>query len=90
MVLFDILGERWTLRIMWELKSAPATLRELQDRCGAVSPTVMNRRIKSLTESKLITHAKGEGYSLTPLACGLIDHLGPLDQWAQKWAETLD
>jgi DNA-binding HxlR family transcriptional regulator len=90
MVLFDILGERWTLRILWELKSAPASIGELQNRCGAVSPTMMNRRLKSLREAKLIQHKEGEGYSLTPLACALSEHLTPLDQWSQKWARALD
>src|SRR2546429_2857650 len=30
--LFDVLGRRWTLRILWELRDEPATLRELRSR----------------------------------------------------------
>ena len=31
MVLLDLLGRRWTLRIVWELREEPRRFRELQD-----------------------------------------------------------
>ena len=41
MVLLDLLGRRWVLRIVWELREEPRRFRELQDLIGA-SPTIVN------------------------------------------------
>jgi len=35
MVLLDLLGRRWTLRIVWELRDQPRRFRDLQDAIGA-------------------------------------------------------
>jgi hypothetical protein len=37
----DLLGRRWTLRLVWELREEPRRFRELQDAIGA-SPTIVN------------------------------------------------
>jgi hypothetical protein len=40
MALLDLLGRRWALRVLWELRDGEAlTFRELQARCGGVSST---------------------------------------------------
>ena len=88
MVLLDVLGQRWTLRILWELRGAPATFRELQARCDGVSPTVLNSRLKTLRDLNLI--ARGEaGYHLSGEGQELAQMLGPLDDWAKGWAGRL-
>ena len=46
MVLLDLLGRRWALRVLWELRDARATFRALQERCD-VSPTVLTKRLKN-------------------------------------------
>lgn len=87
MVLLEILGKRWTLRILWELSSAGrANFRDLRARCNDVSPTVLNRRLKELRELGLVEHKDG-GYDLTPQGEQLSKMLLPLDSWANKWAE---
>jgi len=48
MVLLDALGQRWTLRILWELQDDRLSFRTLQGRCDGVSPTVLNGRLKML------------------------------------------
>jgi len=40
MALLDLLGQRWTLRILWELRDAPLTFRALQNACDSVSPKI--------------------------------------------------
>ena len=52
MVLLDLLGRRWTLRIVWELRDQPRRFRELQDAIGA-SPTI----IVAIAASALIASA---------------------------------
>jgi len=90
MVLLDILGKRWTLRLLWELhKDGPGTFRDLRARCGDVSPTVLNNRLKELRDLKLIELGTS-GFALTPYGRSLSQLLAPLDRWANQWAVDLD
>ena len=42
MALLDLLGRRWALRVLWELRAGPVPgFRELQSRCGGVSSSVL-------------------------------------------------
>jgi len=88
MVLLDVLGQRWTLRILWELRGGSLTFRQLQRQCGDLSPTLLNQRLKTL-RSLLIVERNDAGYALT--ACGreLGDRLLDLDAFAKKWAGAL-
>ena len=89
MVLLDLLGKRWTLRILWELGSGgAASFRELRSRCEEVSPTVLNTRLKDLRRLHLIDLGEA-GYELTPYGAELAQMLGPLDAWASRWAEKI-
>lgn len=85
MALLDLLGRRWTLRVIWELReeSAP-TFRELQARCDGTSSSVLADRLRELTEAGLVVH-DGGGYALTALGRSLLDRLAPLDEWAEHW-----
>ena len=90
MVLLDVLGKRWTLRIIWELYlHGAATFRELRDRCEGVSPTSLNSRLKELRELKLIELSE-EGYALTEQGESLSALLEPVDGWARQWAASLN
>lgn len=89
MVLFDILGQRWTLRILWELRLNRLTFRELRTQCENVSPTVLNTRLKALRELGLVDHDE-DGYGHTDLGAELASQLGALDGWSQKWAKSLE
>jgi DNA-binding HxlR family transcriptional regulator len=89
MVLFDILGQRWTLRILWELRESRCTFRELQQRCGEISPTILNRRLKDLRTLHILDHDK-QGYGLTQSGQDLGARLMELNAWSQRWAATLE
>ncbi len=89
MVLLDQLGQRWTLRILWELRQGERlTFRELQSRCERVSPTLLNKRLKELRELQLIDHDAG-GYGPTPQGRELGSIIQELDGWSRKWAQDL-
>jgi DNA-binding HxlR family transcriptional regulator len=92
MALFDLLGRRWAMGIVWNLYRGPATFRGLQAACekksGKISPSILNSRIKDLQEAKLVTRTL-EGYELTPLGEELFVLLKPLDPWARKWSVKL-
>ena len=87
MALLDLLGRRWALRILWELRTGESlTFRELQTRCAEVSSSVLNDRLRELREAGIVTAQTGHGYSLTPEGAQLIEDLAPLDDWAKRWA----
>jgi DNA-binding HxlR family transcriptional regulator len=88
MAVFDLLGRKWNMRIMWELNCKPLSFRGLQERCDAMSPSVLNNRIKQLTEAELIS-TTSEGYKLTELGLSLMDTLNPLRNWATKWEDKI-
>ncbi len=88
MALLDILGRRWALRILWELRTGPQTFRPLQKLCGGISPTVMNKRLAEMREAKIIGITKGEGYSITQDGIKLCDTLMHLNNWANHMDES--
>jgi DNA-binding HxlR family transcriptional regulator len=85
MALLDLLGQRWVLRIIWELRDDALTFRALQQACDGVSPSVLNARLKTLREAALVD-ASDNGYLLTSLGQELQTEFGPLYRWAEKWA----
>lgn len=90
MALFDLLGRRWAMGILWVLNNRGAlTFRDLQAACDTVSPSVLNTRLKELRESGLIEHT-GKGYRATEAGEELFALLKPLGSWAQTWADMLE
>jgi DNA-binding HxlR family transcriptional regulator len=85
MALLDLLGRRWTLRVMWELRDGPATFRELRARCDSMSPSVLNERLAELRAAGIVESGPG-GYALTERGAELGALLLPLDRWARRWA----
>lgn len=89
MALFDLLGRRWALGILWGLsESGPMTFRALQAYCEAVSPTVLNTRLKELRASGLVDTGAG-GYRVTERGQELFAMLRPLGAWSKDWAHGL-
>ncbi len=71
MALLDLLGRRWTLRIVWELRDDRSlTSRALRTACDDASPTVLQTRLSELREARtgrtdvrrrLSPHRDGQG-----------------------------
>ena len=87
MVLLDLLGRRWTLRIVWELREEPRRFRELQALIGA-SPTIINTRLSELREARLVELDEAAGYRLTGLGQELLRLFLPLHHWSEKWSKV--
>jgi DNA-binding HxlR family transcriptional regulator len=87
MALLDLLGRRWVLRIVWELREEPKRFRELQELIGA-SPTIVNSRLAELREAKLVELDTDSGYRLTALGKELLRLFLPLHTWSEKWAKA--
>ena len=87
MALLDLLGRRWSLRVLWELRDGNApSFRELQARCGDISSSVLNDRLRELREAGIVDGERSDGYRLSREGRALIDALAPLDEWAKRWA----
>lgn len=85
MLLLDLMGRKWMLRILWELGKGACTFRELQSRCGDLSPTMVNKRIRELTDAQLVRKNPERGYELTPQAEELTQLFLPLIGWSEQW-----
>lgn len=85
MAAFDLLGRRWTLRILWELRDGPVGFRALQQLCDNVSPTVLNTRLGELREAGLVEQDETKAHSLTPLGRELHVALQPMLAWSDRW-----
>jgi len=85
MALLDLLGRRWALRIIWELRLERLTFRGLQQRCEGLSSSVLNRRLSELREAGIVEHEDG-GYALSGEGRLLLEAYAPLQAWAERWA----
>jgi DNA-binding HxlR family transcriptional regulator len=85
MALLDLLGRRWALRTIWELREQPLLFRVLQERCDGMSSSVLNQRLGELRAAGIIATGDG-GYELTEEGRLLLDAYAPLSAWAERWA----
>ena len=86
MAALDLLGRRWTLRILWELRLGPLGARALRARCGDMSSSVLYERLRELRAAGLVVQKNDGPYSLSPLGRQLGDAISPLQQWAERWS----
>ena len=87
MALLDLLGRRWTLRIIWELRDGPLTSRALRSACDDASPTVVQTRLSEMREAGFIELLPGDGYGLTAMGQELRESFRPLYRFADRWIE---
>jgi DNA-binding HxlR family transcriptional regulator len=88
MALLDLLGRRWTLRIIWELREdRTLTSRALRTACDEASPTIMQARLSELREAGLVELEPGDGYRLTGLGKELSENFQPLSRFAERWSK---
>ena len=86
MAALDLLGRRWALRILWELRHGPLGARALRGRCDDMSPSVLYARLGELASAGLIGQGEDGAYALTDHGRSLERALRPLDDWSRKWA----
>jgi DNA-binding HxlR family transcriptional regulator len=86
MALLDLLGRRWALRVIWELREEMLTFRDLQARCGNISSSVLNQRLTELRAAGIL-EPRPDGYALTDEGLRLLELYPGLQAWAERWAE---
>ena len=85
MVLLDLLGRRWTLRILWELRESTLTSRALREACDDASPTVLQARLADLRQAGFVELVPAGGYRLTEWGKELHGTFLPLHRFAERW-----
>ncbi|WHT16284.1 helix-turn-helix domain-containing protein [Crossiella sp. CA-258035] len=86
MALLDLLGRRWALRVIWELREDPLSFRDLQARCDGMSSSVLNQRLAEL-RAAWIVEQDDNGYRLTTEGTELLLAFPAFQAWADRWAE---
>lgn len=82
--LFDLLGRRWTLRILWELGDRTLPFNDLRRAVGGMSQSVLVTRLTDLFGAGLVADVPG-GYRLTSVGRSLVQELHPMAGWATRW-----
>jgi DNA-binding HxlR family transcriptional regulator len=88
--LFDVLGRRWAMRIVWEIGDAALTYREISSEILELSTSVLTQRLRELRVAGLVEHTPGAGYRLTPQGRQVRTHLEGLWEWAQQASFVAD
>jgi DNA-binding HxlR family transcriptional regulator len=86
MAALDLLGRRWALRVLWELRDGSLGFRELRERCDGMSSSVLSDRLAELTAAGLVAKDDDERHALTRLGRELGVAIEPLSAWSQRWA----
>jgi DNA-binding HxlR family transcriptional regulator len=89
LALLDLLGRRWALRILWELRGQPASFQALQIRCDSMSTSVLSQRLGELRDAQLIEKDQAGSYTLTEHGVRLLARLDGIDEWTQEWSRAI-
>jgi DNA-binding HxlR family transcriptional regulator len=81
--LLELLGHRWTLRVLWELRGGPLPYRRLRTACGDISTSVLSQRLRELREAGIVEQ-DGHDYRMTDRGAELGEMLVALDGWARR------
>ncbi|MFL5871756.1 MAG: winged helix-turn-helix transcriptional regulator [Solirubrobacterales bacterium] len=78
----ELLGRRWALRLVWELRRDALGFAQLRTRMG-VSPSVLAQRLRDLDAGGVVEQAVDRRYRLTPTGRELARVLYDLNRWAE-------
>jgi DNA-binding HxlR family transcriptional regulator len=81
--LLALLGRRWSLRILWELRDGPLAFRPLRAACGDISTSVLSQRLRELRDAGIL-EVEDRRYRLSERGAELEDILLALDAWARR------
>jgi DNA-binding HxlR family transcriptional regulator len=86
----DIVGDRWTMLILRDLRDGPRKFHELQTSLAGISPNTLSARLKNLEQHAIVErrfyedHPPRAEYVLTSKGDELRSVLGALRKWGEK------
>jgi DNA-binding HxlR family transcriptional regulator len=78
----ELLGRRWALRLVWELRRSTLAFSELRERTG-ISPSVLSARLAELVDAGVLERDAGRRYRLSGRGRELARLLYELNRWAE-------
>lgn len=81
----DLLGRRWALRLVWELRRDAVPFTALRERL-AISPSVLSARLGELAAMGVVERDPARRYRLTGSGRELARLLYELNRWASRGA----
>ena len=79
----ELLGRRWTLRVVWELRREVLGFSQLRELTG-ISPSVLTSRLRELLEAGVVERDESRRYRLTGSGRELARLLFELNRWAER------
>ena len=79
----ELLGRRWALRLIWELRRSTLSFSELRQRTG-ISPSVLSSRLGDLVDAGVLERDSGRRYRLSGRGRELARLLYELNRWAEQ------
>jgi DNA-binding HxlR family transcriptional regulator len=83
----DLLGRRWALRLVWELRRSTLAFSQLRERTG-ISPSVLSSRLGELVDAGVVERDGGGRYRLSGRGRELARVLYDLNRWAEAEKQT--
>lgn len=90
--LFDLLGRKWTLHIVWTLRErGTVRFNQLKREADGISPRVLSDRLDELAEQGLVERTEHDEtpprveYALTEKGRDLEGILAAYADWADRW-----
>jgi DNA-binding HxlR family transcriptional regulator len=79
---FELLGRRWALRLVWELRRSALSYSELRRSTG-ISPSVLSARLGELDRAGILERDNARRYRLSGPGRELARILYDLNRWAE-------
>lgn len=89
----DLLGDRWTLGVVFHLLLGRNRFTELRDAMPRIPPATLSKRLKLLVRAEIITRTETDDgrilYQPTPAGAELYDVMYGLGVWGERWIREL-
>lgn len=82
----ELIGQRWILRVLWELEPGCLGFLELRRRMGNCSSSMLSTRLQHLQTVGLIVKKPDKSYELTIAGTELGTALQSVWDWSERWA----
>ena len=90
-LVFDIIGGKWKILIVWDLREREKRFRELQKSVGKITDKMLTQQLRELEEAELISRKAYPEvpprveYSLTLLGKSILPVIEMLEEWGKQY-----